>query len=131
VSTPAKDVNLFHQKDDLDSSHRAHHHTLGQGVHQAAPGNHTHDGVDSPEIPIYFLTQIELYPSGPGDISGSFILKPTGTSTNISAYLNGIKDTQAWSANLFTGEFDWADPLNELVDGDIIAVDYVTAGEYY
>lgn len=46
----AKEVNEFHQKDDLDSSHRAHHHTLGFGPNQASPGSHNHDGTTSPEI---------------------------------------------------------------------------------
>lgn len=55
---PAKEVNEFHQKDDLDSSHRAHHHTLGFGPNQAAPGNHTHDGVTSPPIPPENLTGV-------------------------------------------------------------------------
>lgn len=31
-------VNDFHNYDDLDLNRRAHHHTLGYGVNQAAPG---------------------------------------------------------------------------------------------
>ena len=38
----AKDVNDFHNKDDVDSGQLAHHHTLGKSSNQAAPGNHNH-----------------------------------------------------------------------------------------
>lgn len=38
----AKDVNDFHNKDDVDSGQLAHHHTLGTGPTQAAPGDHEH-----------------------------------------------------------------------------------------
>lgn len=39
-----KSVGEFHRFSDVDSSWHAQHHTLGAGVNQAAPGNHTHDG---------------------------------------------------------------------------------------
>lgn len=34
-----KDVNNLHNADDLDNSAFSHHHTLGTGKNQAAPGN--------------------------------------------------------------------------------------------
>lgn len=34
----AKDVKEFHINDDVDSANAAHHHTLGKGLFQAAPG---------------------------------------------------------------------------------------------
>jgi hypothetical protein len=46
----AETVNTFHQNDDVDKSALSHHHTLGVGDTQAAPGSHTHDGIDSYRI---------------------------------------------------------------------------------
>lgn len=40
-------VNKFHTKSDVDSSSFAQHHTIGNRVHQAASGAHTHDGKNS------------------------------------------------------------------------------------
>lgn len=40
-----REVLDFHNKDDVDSGQLAHHHTLGKGPLQAAPGNHTHDPI--------------------------------------------------------------------------------------
>lgn len=42
-----KVVSEFHTNDDVDSSSDAHHHTLGPGANQAAPGYHNHDGSNS------------------------------------------------------------------------------------
>lgn len=42
-----KEVSDFHANDDLNVSKESHHHTLGPGINQAAPGNHTHRGDDS------------------------------------------------------------------------------------
>lgn len=41
-SPQSHEVNAFHDNDDVDSAPHAHHHTLGGGGNQAAPGNHTH-----------------------------------------------------------------------------------------
>jgi hypothetical protein len=46
----SEDVNVFHTNSDKDSSTQALHHTLGIKPTQASPGNHTHNGVDSPFI---------------------------------------------------------------------------------
>lgn len=43
-------VMQAHMRADTDSSQTAVHHTLGQHRNQAAPGNHIHDGTDSPLI---------------------------------------------------------------------------------
>ena len=43
-------VAKFHTNADTDSSRTALHHTLGPGANQAAKGNHTHDGNDSPQL---------------------------------------------------------------------------------
>lgn len=40
-------VNEFHSKSDKDAASTAQHHTLGMDANQAAPGNHTHDGINS------------------------------------------------------------------------------------
>lgn len=37
-----EEVRRFHEKSDVDSSHRAQHHTLGTKAEQAAAGNHKH-----------------------------------------------------------------------------------------
>lgn len=41
-------VNEFHTNSDVDSSPEAHHHTLGMGANKASPGDHRHNGEDSP-----------------------------------------------------------------------------------
>lgn len=46
----SEEVNALHTNSDKDSSAGAQHHTLGTKPTQASPGNHTHNGVDSPRI---------------------------------------------------------------------------------
>ena len=41
-SNQSKESEHIHNRDDLDAGPQAHHHTLGPGAAQAAPGNHTH-----------------------------------------------------------------------------------------
>lgn len=53
--TPA-DQN--HVNDDVDSSHMAHHHSIGLSENQVNSGLHTHDGINSRLIP--FVTDVEL-----------------------------------------------------------------------
>lgn len=43
-SSEPREVNLFHNRSDVDSSTTAQHHTLGIKHDQAAPGDHVHDG---------------------------------------------------------------------------------------
>ena len=43
-----EEVNALHTNSDKDSSVLAQHHTLGIKPTQASPGNHTHNGIDSP-----------------------------------------------------------------------------------
>ena len=52
ISPSSEEVNFFHLNSDKDSSALALHHTLGSGPSQAAAGNHTHDGKNSPRIKI-------------------------------------------------------------------------------
>ena len=40
----------FHANADTDAGNTAIHHTLGGRAGQAAPGNHTHNGNDSPQL---------------------------------------------------------------------------------
>lgn len=49
TSSPADSqaVSKFHEKDDLDASQTAHHHTIGIRQDQAASGAHTHNGKNS------------------------------------------------------------------------------------
>lgn len=49
-SPKAKDVSDFHKFDDLDRGNGSHHHTIGQGSGQVAPGKHFHDGEDAPKL---------------------------------------------------------------------------------
>ena len=44
----AEEVEHFHSNADVDTRPEAVHHTLGGAPNQAAAGNHTHDGTDSP-----------------------------------------------------------------------------------
>jgi hypothetical protein len=50
ISPNTEEVNAFHLNSDKDSSALALHHTLGVGPSQAAAGNHTHDGKNSPRV---------------------------------------------------------------------------------
>lgn len=47
---PPDQVNALHANSDRDSSQLAQHHTLGPRHSQAAPGDHSHDGVTSKNI---------------------------------------------------------------------------------
>lgn len=44
----AQEVEDFHSNADTDVRPEAIHHTLGSSPSQASPGNHTHNGSDSP-----------------------------------------------------------------------------------
>lgn len=44
------DSNKVHKFSDVDTSWKAQHHTLGSRPNQAAPGNHTHNGINSPSL---------------------------------------------------------------------------------
>lgn len=41
---------MSHETTDTDSSALALHHTLGPRANQAAPGNHSHNGVSSKKL---------------------------------------------------------------------------------
>lgn len=43
-------VDIAHSQSDVDSGPKSQHHTLGPGRNQASPGNHIHDGTNSPKI---------------------------------------------------------------------------------
>jgi hypothetical protein len=43
ILNQSQESKRLHNRDDLDSDIRAHHHTLGSGATQAAPGNHIHE----------------------------------------------------------------------------------------
>lgn len=44
----AQDVLNAHKNSDVDNSETSQHHTLGPESYQASPGDHTHDGGNSP-----------------------------------------------------------------------------------
>lgn len=48
-----------HEGVDTDGSHTAIHHTLGAGTNQAAPGDHTHDGVYAPLVHTHPISQVD------------------------------------------------------------------------
>jgi hypothetical protein len=47
---PPDQINAMHANSDVDSAQFAQHHTLGPRHNQAAPGDHSHDGVTSKNI---------------------------------------------------------------------------------
>jgi len=49
-SPSAKEVLAFHKYDDVDKGNISHHHTIGQGAGQVAPGKHFHNGEDAPKL---------------------------------------------------------------------------------
>lgn len=52
-------VKAFHQKDDLDSSRSAHHHSLGLGPHQAAPGSSVKELSDVVDLALTALEEMQ------------------------------------------------------------------------
>lgn len=46
----AEEVEKFHTNSDVDLRAESQHHTLGPSPSQASPGDHRHDGGDSPLI---------------------------------------------------------------------------------
>lgn len=60
-----QDVNDFHRYDDVDVKADSHHHTLGPGQYQAAPGNHIHDGISAPLGGVYTAVQDNEAPVPP------------------------------------------------------------------
>lgn len=50
LSPPARVVNKFHEKSDVDLSPNSQHHSLGLQRNQSAIGSHTHNGKDSRKI---------------------------------------------------------------------------------
>lgn len=57
----------IHNYDDLDQLPQSHHHTLGDGPTQAAPGNHSHPGGGSIEgdTPTFIQDSAPTYSDGP------------------------------------------------------------------
>jgi hypothetical protein len=45
-----EEVDDFHTNSDVDLRAESQHHTLGSSPSQASPGNHNHDGGNSPLI---------------------------------------------------------------------------------
>lgn len=81
----APEVNALHTADDTDSSPRAHHHTLGTGRNQSAPGNHIHDGITSPK-----LGAMQMDPAGNNTIPVDVLVGSKGGNvalTNLIAIL--------------------------------------------
>lgn len=74
-NTP-KTVSEFHGQSDVDSSVFAQHHTLGIMHHQAAFGDHTHNGRDSYAITI---PSAEAIVFGTGVGQTQIIRKPSNT----------------------------------------------------
>lgn len=80
----AQAVADLHTNDDLDSTPSSHHHTLGPGSTQAAPGNHVHDGGTSPLL----LTGVTITGSKSGGTTAASIiaaLVKLGATDNSSA----------------------------------------------
>lgn len=73
----AQSVNDFHGRSDVDSSLFAQHHTLGTSRGQAAPGDHTHDGIASKFISLIRRTTANQSKWGTQnvqeDITGLFV----------------------------------------------------------
>lgn len=93
-----QDIAWFHERSDVDSSHRAQHHTLGTGPHQAAPGNHTHGSSgDASALPRILFSNPGNPDSGP-----------------IAEGSTGNDDTFTWQIE---EEFNNELPVYELVPG--------------
>lgn len=87
----AKEIANFHLRADVDASHRALHHTLGNGRNQAAPGDHVHDGIRGNKIGLY-----EMDPANPGRTRPSLVLSGAKGGnvalTNLIAFLKNFID---------------------------------------
>jgi|SRR5580765_200383 microcystin-dependent protein len=78
-----RDVANIHVTSDKDSRAEAIHHTLGQSGYQASPGDHAHDGITSPQIPVANLPVAAilalLIPTGTVWVwAGPYTTVPTG-----------------------------------------------------
>lgn len=60
-SIPAKDVKDFHDNSDVDAGALSQHHTLGEGIGQAAAGNHKHDVLPRQQV---LLVANQSFPAG-------------------------------------------------------------------
>lgn len=108
ASEPTRsEVDAFHHNSDVDVSPRSQHHTIGQRSNQASPGDHTHDGNNSPLIPWSSIDPNTLPVAFPQtkafkSVTG-LTFDPTTTTTivpigNTSSYIVGLTD----SANSIT-----------------------------
>lgn len=71
MKSDAKSVKEFHTQDDVDSATKAHHHTLGDGIFQAAPGAYTKATLNSLLATVADLqAQITANSVKPGTIMG-------------------------------------------------------------
>lgn len=78
-----------HVKDDVDVDKQSHHHTLGPGPFQAAPGNHTHPNSGGGPTLYPFNEQVTL--DGTGDFLVSLGFEPY--QGIILVFVNGIRQT--------------------------------------
>ena len=78
---PAQEVLKFHENDDVDHDVKSHHHTLGIGPNQAAPGNHVH------KTPFFH-----------GRIFGTVIQNPA----TLKAFTTVTDTHDAWAVDLYT-----------------------------
>lgn len=76
---PPDQINAMHANSDSDSSQLAQHHTLGPRHNQAAPGDHSHNGVSSPAI---FHT---FSGSGTTDTNGALLINTGAPFNTVSA----------------------------------------------
>jgi hypothetical protein len=65
IKPDSQAVDDFHTNSDLDTRKESQHHTLGPSPTQASPGDHTHDGGDSPLL----LTGLTISGSRGGNTS--------------------------------------------------------------
>lgn len=83
----APEINQLHAMDDVDSSVRAHHHTLGTGRNQASPGNHIHDGITSPK-----LGAMQMDPAGNGTIPAMILTGSKGGNVALANLIALLKN---------------------------------------
>lgn len=98
VPTPQLTSDI-HQVDDVDTSVLAHHHTLGYGPNQAAPGGHRHDGSDSSSVLTDYAPVVHTHTEGQissliSDLGGKAATIHTHTEGQVTDLTADIADLQ-------------------------------------
>lgn len=105
-SPPSLEVNEFHDNDDVDSAPHAHHHTLGSGVNQAAPGTVAADVLTLSGAVAVLGVDVTLLDGRVGDVEAAVTAletRPQGVTPSSVVVGSGSASVAADGTVTFTG----------------------------